>query len=75
MQWALIGTELTMKKEFWYGLKPMHYLTHSGHWEMRVDYQNNGKSWSYLHYNQFRVGSASEKYPLTVGEFTGVAIC
>ena len=28
--------------------------------------------WSYLHYNQFSVGSASKKYPLTVGGFTGV---
>ena len=39
---------------------------------MRVDYQFNNKSWSYLHYNQFSVGSASEEYPLTVGGFTGV---
>ena len=42
---------------------------------MRVDYQKNDKSWSYLHYNynQFSVGSAaSEEYPLTVGGFTGV---
>ena len=38
---------------------------------MRVDYQKNDKTWSYLHYNQFRVGSASEEYPLTVGGFTG----
>ena len=39
---------------------------------MRVDYQKNDKTWSYLHYNQFSVGSASEEYPLTVGGFTGV---
>ena len=41
---------------------------------MRVDYQKNDKTWSYLHYSQFSVGSASEKYPLTVGGFTGVGI-
>ena len=58
--------------EFWYGLKPLHYLTDNGQWEMRVDYQETGKSWSYLHYNQFSVGSASEEYPLTVGGFTGL---
>ena len=40
---------------------------------MRVNYQKNDKIWSYLHYNQFSVGSASEEYPLTVEEFTGVA--
>ena len=39
---------------------------------MRVDYQKNDKTWSYLHYNQFNVESASEKYQLTVGGFTGV---
>ena len=37
-----------------------------------MDYRRNDKTWSYLHYNQFSVGSPSEKYPLTVGEFTGV---
>ena len=56
--------------EFWYGLKPLHYLTDNGQQEMRVDYQNN--AWSYLHYNQFSVGSASEEYPLTVGGFAGL---
>ena len=39
---------------------------------MRVDYQRSEKSWSYLHYNQFSVGSASEEYPLTVGAFGGL---
>ena len=58
--------------EFWHGLSAMHCLTQRGQWEMRVDYQKNDKTWSYLHYNQFSVGSASEEYPLTVGGFTGV---
>ena len=38
---------------------------------MRLDYQKTDKTWSYLHYNQFSVGSASEEYPLTVGGFIG----
>ena len=50
----------------------MHYLTQRSQWEMRVDYQKNDKTWSYLHYNQFSVGSASEEYPLTVGGFSGI---
>ena len=58
--------------EFWYSLKPIHYLTDNGQWKMRVDYQRSEKSWSYLHYNQFSVGSASEEYPLTVGAFGGL---
>ena len=62
-----------LNTEFWYGLENLHFLLKNKKWEMRVDYQNNDKSWSYLHYNQFSVGSASEEYPLTVGGFTGVA--
>ena len=60
-----------LNTEFWYGLESMHCLTQRGHWEMRVDYQKNDKTWSYLHYNQFSVGSASEEYPLTVGGYSG----
>ena len=61
-----------LNKDFWAGLELMHTLTQRGQWEMRVDYQKNDKTWSYLHYNQFSIGSASEEYPLTVGGFTGV---
>ena len=60
-----------LNTEFWYGLESMHHLTQSGQWEMRVDYQKNDNTWSYLHYNQFSVGSASAEYPLTVGEYSG----
>ena len=63
-----------LNTEFWYGLQSVHCLTEKGQWEMRVDYQKNDKTWSYLHYNQFSVGSASEEYPLTFGGFTGVDI-
>ena len=61
-----------LNKDFWAGLELMHTLTQRGQWEMRVDYQKNDKTWSYFHYNQFSVGSASEEYPLTFGGFTGV---
>ena len=61
-----------LNNDFWAGLKLMNALSQTGQWEMRVDYQKNDKTWSYLHYNQFSVGSASEEYPLTTGGFTGV---
>ena len=61
-----------LNTEFWYGLEEVHCLTQRGQWEMRVDYQFTNKTWSYLHYNQFSVGSANEKYPLTVGGFAGL---
>ena len=55
-----------LNKDFWAGLELIHTLTQRGQWEMRVDYQKNDKTWSYHHYNQFIVGSASEEYPLRV---------
>ena len=58
--------------DFWYGLEEIYCLTQRGQWEMRVDHQKEDKTWSYLHYNQFSVGSASGEYSLTVGGFTGV---
>ena len=60
-----------LNEDLWAGLKLMHTLTQSGQWEMRVDYQDKNITWSYLHYNQFSVGSASEEYPLTVGGYSG----
>ena len=60
-----------LNEDFWAGLKLMNTLTQNGQWEMRVDFQKNDKSWSYLHYNQFSIGSASDEYRLTVGGYTG----
>jgi len=57
--------------EFWYGLKAMNCLTQTGQWELRVDFEFENKTRSFLHYNVFRVGSASEEYPLTINGFTG----
>jgi len=61
-----------LNKDFWAGPKLMHALTQTGQWEMRVDYQEEDKTWSYFHYNQFSIGSAIKEYPLTVGGFTGI---
>ena len=58
--------------EFWYGLKAMNCLTQTGRWELRVDIEFQNKTRSYLHYNAFKVGSASEKYRLTINGFTGI---
>ena len=56
-----------LNRDIWAGLKLMYTLTQRGQWEMRVDYQKNDKTWSYLHYNQFSVGSASKECPLNIG--------
>ena len=50
----------------------MHCLTQKGQWEMRLDYQNNNKSWSYLHYSQFSVSTGNSEYQLSFRGFTGI---
>ena len=58
--------------EFWYGLKLITCLTQTGQWELRIDFEFKNKTRSYLHYNTFKVGSATDEYPLTIGGFTGI---
>ena len=61
-----------LNTEFWYGLEEIHCLTQRGHWEMRLDFQKTDKTWTYLHYNNFSVGSGNDEYLLSLGGFTGV---
>ena len=58
--------------EFWYGLRTMNCLSQTGQWELRVDFEFENGTRSYLHYNEFKVGSATDEYPLTIGGFTGI---
>ena len=57
--------------EFWYGLKALHCLTGQGGWEMRMDLKLSNGTKVFLHYEQFKVASAKDKYKLTVGGFQG----
>ena len=61
-----------LNEEFWYGLEAISCLTKAGQWELRVDFEFKNKTRSYLHYSVFKVGSASDKYPLTISGFTGI---
>ena len=57
----------------WYGLNALNCFIETGQWELRIDFQFENKTWSHLHYNkQFKVGSSSAEYPLTIGGFTGI---
>ena len=58
--------------KLWYGLKALNCFTETGQWELRIDFQFDNKTWSHLHYKQFKVGSSSAEYPLTIGGFTGI---
>ena len=61
-----------MTGEFWYGLRAIHCLTSNGQWELRIDYTFTNGTKGYLLYNNFRVGPATEQYPLTISGFEGV---
>ena len=58
--------------KLWYGLKALNCFTETGQWELRIDFQFDNKTWSHLHYKQFKVGNSSAEYPLTIGGFTGI---
>ena len=58
--------------KLWYGLKALNCFTESGQWELRIDFQFENKTWSHLHYKQFKVGNTSAEYSLTIGGFTGI---
>ena len=47
-------------------------FTESSQWELWIDFQFENKTWSHLHYTQFKVGSSNAEYPLTIGGFTGI---
>ena len=60
--------------EFWLGLTAMNCLTAQGNWELRLDYRLANGSRSYLHYTNFRVGSAKEQYKLTISGFNSAGL-
>ena len=59
-------------KEFWFGLRGIHCLTSNGNWELRIDFTFSNGTKSYMHYNNFRVGPATDNYTLSISGFTGI---
>ena len=59
-------------KEFWLGLRGMHCLTSNGNWELRIDFTFDNGTKSFMHYNHFRVGPATDNYRLSISGFTGI---
>ena len=59
----------SLHSEFWYGLRSLHCITIKGIWELRVDFTFTNWTNSYLHYNNFRVGPATDNYRLNISGF------
>jgi len=58
--------------EFWYGLRALHCLTGQGGWEMRMDIKLTNGTKVFLHYKDFTVAPAIDKYKLSIGGFQGI---
>ena len=61
-----------LEREFWYGLENIHCLTTRDDVELRIELGNGTTPSIVWTYQLFRVGGASTKYTLTIGEGTGV---
>ena len=60
--------------EFWIGLQLMHCLTNYRNYELRIDYRLKNGTESYLHYNNFRIGSPQDQYPLNISGFDSIGL-
>ena len=58
--------------ELWYGLRALHCLTQQGRWELRIDFTFTNETKSFMHYNHFKVGPATDNYRLSISGFTGI---
>ena len=58
--------------ELWYGLRALHCLTSRGNWELRIDFTFSNGTKSFMHYNHFSVGPATDNYRLSISGFTGI---
>ena len=61
-----------LNKEFWFGLNAMNCLTSKGNWELLIDFTFANGTKSFMHYNHFRVGPATDNYRLSISGFTGI---
>ena len=50
----------------------LNCLTNSGNWELRIDFTFSNGTKSFMHYNHFRVGTATDNYRLSISGFTGI---
>lgn len=60
-------------QEFWLGLEPLHQLTYSGPYELRIDMVDYEFGPKYAHYNMVSVGPESDGYRLRVSNYLGNA--
>ena len=62
----------SLTSELWYGLHALHCLTINGNWELCIDFTFENGTKSFMQYNHFRVGPATDNYRLSISRFTGI---
>ncbi|XP_065892819.1 ficolin-1-A-like [Dysidea avara] len=63
---------MNMKMDSVILINPMHCLTNTGSWELRIDLTFTDGAKTYMHYKNFSVGSAYHQYQLNLSGFVGV---
>ncbi|XP_043575879.1 tenascin isoform X3 [Chiloscyllium plagiosum] len=58
--------------EFWLGLENLHKITSQGHYQLRVDFRDEGDS-AYAVYDRFLISDAKSRYKLHIGRYNGTA--
>ncbi|KAK6964360.1 BgMsFReDn16 [Biomphalaria glabrata] len=58
--------------DFWLGLETISQMTNQNDYQLRIDLQK-GSNINYAVYNTFKVAPASQKYKLTIGDYSGNA--
>ncbi|XP_077974357.1 uncharacterized protein LOC120346989 [Styela clava] len=71
--WIEYVNGFDLETEFWFGLDKLHYLTSSQTYELRIDMENFNGEKRFAKYRKFQIASSSEKYKLTIGEYSGDA--
>uniref|UniRef100_A0A182FN98 Fibrinogen C-terminal domain-containing protein n=1 Tax=Anopheles albimanus TaxID=7167 RepID=A0A182FN98_ANOAL len=62
-----------LETEFWLGLEKMHQITTARAQELVVEMKDFRGNYGYARYDQFKIGSESEQYKITLGRHSGTA--